>query len=55
MAEKKILSADYRKFYREIKSRVMSARVKVSKSVNREAIALYWDIMEKYNRKTEKT
>ena len=43
---KKILSQDlnYQNFVREIKERIQLTRIKVSRSINKELIFLYWDI-----------
>ena len=38
------LSKDYRDLLIEIKTRIRSAQYQALKSVNRELIALYWDI-----------
>ena len=35
---------DYGKFFREIKTRIVSARLRAGRSVNKELISLYWDI-----------
>lgn len=42
--EKPIRSSDYTDWLGEVKSRVRSARLSASRSVNRELILLYWDI-----------
>lgn len=43
---KKILSQglNYQNFVREIKERIQLTRIKVSRSINKELIFLYWDI-----------
>ncbi len=38
------LPSDYPRFLRELKARIQAARVKAVLSVNREMIALYWDL-----------
>jgi len=38
------LSTDYRQFVTELKSRIASARLSAARHVNRELVALYWDI-----------
>ena len=48
------ISNEYGEFLREIKSRVISARIKAVKSVNKELIQLYWDIGKKIAQKQEK-
>ena len=35
---------EYGEFFKEIKTRIVSARVKASRVVNKEALRLYWDI-----------
>jgi len=35
---------EYKKFYKEIRARIISAKISAAKSVDREAIAMYWDI-----------
>jgi hypothetical protein len=37
-------SPEYRQFIRDLKSRVVSARISAARSVNGEMILLYWDI-----------
>lgn len=37
-------SPDYRRFIKELKTRVLSARVSAARNVNRDMILLYWDI-----------
>src|SRR3989304_4132924 len=39
-----IIGKEYIRFLNEIKSRIVSARVQVSRSVNKGMIKLYWDI-----------
>jgi predicted nuclease of restriction endonuclease-like (RecB) superfamily len=39
-----ILKNEYRQFYKEIRARVISARISAARSVDREAISMYWDI-----------
>lgn len=41
---KEIIGKEYLKFLNEIKSHIVSARIKVSRSVNKGMIKLYWDI-----------
>lgn len=41
---KNIIGKDYIRFLNEIKSRIISARIKAARSVNKELIKLYWDI-----------
>lgn len=41
---KNIISKEYIGFLNEIKSRIISARIKAVRSVNKELIKLYWDI-----------
>lgn len=41
---KNIIGKDYIKFLNEIKSHIISARIKTARSVNGELIKLYWDI-----------
>jgi len=41
---KSIIGKEYIRFLNEIKSRIASARVQVSRSVNKELLKLYWDI-----------
>jgi len=38
------ISADYRQFVEELKSRVVSARLAAARAITHEAILLYWDI-----------
>lgn len=38
------ISADYRRFIEELKSRVLSARISAARAITHEAILLYWDI-----------
>jgi predicted nuclease of restriction endonuclease-like (RecB) superfamily len=38
------ISADYRQFIEELKSRVMSAQITAARRINHELILLYWDI-----------
>ncbi len=38
------ISADYRQFVEELKSRVTSARISAARAITHEAILLYWDI-----------
>lgn len=38
------ISADYRQFVSELKSRIASARLSAARHVNRELVTLYWDI-----------
>lgn len=38
------ISADYRRFIEELKSRVISARISAARAITHEAILLYWDI-----------
>lgn len=40
----KLTNSDYVRFVTELKSRIASARLSASRSVNREIILLYWDI-----------
>lgn len=42
--KKEIISKEYLAFLSEIKSRIISARIKAVRSVNNELIKLYWDI-----------
>lgn len=49
-----ILKNEYRKFYKEIRARVISARISAARSVDREAIAMYWDIGKNIVEKQEK-
>jgi hypothetical protein len=46
MSQKEIDRADktYLSFVREIKDRVVSARISAARAINRELIHLYWDI-----------
>ena len=44
MSDKLIPSPDYAAWLVEVKSRIQSARISASRSVNRELILLYWDI-----------
>ena len=44
MPEKFVSSSDYTAWLDEVKSRIVSARISVARSVNRELILLYWDI-----------
>ena len=44
MPEKFVSSSDYTAWLDEVKSRIVSARISVARSVNRELIFLYWDI-----------
>lgn len=39
-----ILSPEYQRFIKELKTRVLSARISATKAVNYEIILLYWDI-----------
>jgi len=39
-----LISKDYKDWLQEIKSRIISSRIKASQSLNRELIRLYWDI-----------
>ena len=39
-----IIGKEYIRFLNEIKSRIISARIKAARSVNKELIKLYWDI-----------
>ena len=41
---KNIIGKEYIRFLNEIKSRIASARVQASWSVNKELLKLYWDI-----------
>ena len=41
---KNIIGKEYVKLLSEIKSRIVSARIKAVRSVNKELIKLYWDI-----------
>jgi len=41
---KDIIGREYVRFLNEIKSRIISARIKASRSVNKDLIKLYWDI-----------
>ena len=41
---KNIIGKEYIRFLNEIKSRIISARIKAVRSVNKELIKLYWDI-----------
>ena len=41
---KSIIGKEYISFLNEIKSRIISARIKAVRSVNKELIKLYWDI-----------
>jgi len=41
---KNIIGREYVRFLNEIKSRIISARIKAVRSVNKELIKLYWDI-----------
>ena len=38
------ITADYRQFVEELKSRVSSARLSAARRINHEMIFLYWDI-----------
>jgi predicted nuclease of restriction endonuclease-like (RecB) superfamily len=38
------ISADYRQFIEELKTRVVSARISAARAITHEAILLYWDI-----------
>ena len=38
------VSADYRQFIEELKTRVLSARISAARAITHEAILLYWDI-----------
>jgi len=49
-----LVGKEYGKFLNEIKSRVISARIKAARSVNKELIKLYWDIGEAIAQKQEK-
>jgi predicted nuclease of restriction endonuclease-like (RecB) superfamily len=49
-----ILKNEYRQFYKEIRARVISARISAARSVDREAIAMYWDIGKEIVEKQEK-
>ena len=44
MSAKLIPSPDYAAWLREVKSRILSARISAARAVNRELILLYWDI-----------
>lgn len=44
MSAKLIASPDYAAWLREVKSRILSARISAARAVNRELILLYWDI-----------
>ncbi len=44
MSDKLIPSPDYAAWLREVKSRILSARISAARAVNRELILLYWDI-----------
>jgi len=41
---KNIVGKAYIRFFNEIKSHIVSARFRASRSVNKEMIRLYWDI-----------
>ena len=38
------ISADYRQFIKELKARVISARISAARAITHEAVLLYWDI-----------
>ena len=38
------ISADYRQFIEELKTRVDSARISAARAITHEAILLYWDV-----------
>jgi predicted nuclease of restriction endonuclease-like (RecB) superfamily len=42
-----IISKEYKAFFKEIKERILSSRVKAALAVNRELITLYWEIGSK--------
>ncbi|HDT15211.1 MAG TPA: DUF1016 domain-containing protein [Firmicutes bacterium] len=44
MKNSKLFVLEYRKFYKEIKARILSARISAARSIDRESIAMYWDI-----------
>ncbi|MDP2604127.1 MAG: PDDEXK nuclease domain-containing protein [Deltaproteobacteria bacterium] len=44
MRHKVIISPEYSAFFRELKTRILSARISAARSVNRDLILLYWDI-----------
>lgn len=44
MSDKLIPSSDYAAWLREVKSRILSARISAARAVNRELLLLYWDI-----------
>ncbi|MCX6927056.1 MAG: DUF1016 N-terminal domain-containing protein, partial [Verrucomicrobia bacterium] len=39
-----LATPEYRRFIKELKARVVSARISAARSVNRDGILLYWDI-----------
>ncbi len=53
-SRKDIISRDYVQFLSEIKSRIVSARVQASRSINKELIQLYWDIGKSIIERQEK-
>lgn len=44
MGKIKMKITGYKKFYEEIKARVVSARISAARSIDRESISMYWDI-----------
>lgn len=54
MANEQVLfEKDYGTFFLEVKSKIASTRIKVSLSVNRELVKLYWDIGQRIREKEE--
>ena len=49
-----IKSSDYKKFFSEIKDRIVQARYEAYRSVNKELISLYWDIGKRIIEKQER-
>lgn len=54
MGKIKIKMTGYKKFYKEIKARVISARISAARYIDRESISMYWDIGKSIVDKQEK-
>lgn len=54
MANIKPLMQGYKEFYKEIRTRIISAKISVARAVDREAIIMYWDIGKRIVEKQNK-
>lgn len=48
-----ILKNEYRRFYREISARIISARNSAARAIDKESVLLYWDIGKNIAEKQE--